>query len=121
MATAHTSPSEANDAGLVVDIDLSVLALHPAGYAEYTRAVRQEYQWVSYELFQAERSKVLQSFLAIPRLYSHSSTIDAWEVTARFNIKAELGSITPVFDKPSQSRFKTRFSFLISITWPIQS
>ncbi|WP_408601965.1 hypothetical protein [Pseudomonas sp. PLMAX] len=95
MATAHTSPSEADDAGLVVDIDLSVLALHPAGYAEYTRAVRQEYQWVPDVLFQAGRSKLLQSFLAMPQLYSHPTNIAAWEDTARKNIKSELRSLTP--------------------------
>lgn len=95
MATAHTAPSEADDAGLVVDIDLSVLALHPAGYAEYTRAVRQEYQWVPEELFRAGRSKVLQSFLAMPKLYSHPTSIDAWEDKARKNIKAELHRLTP--------------------------
>jgi predicted metal-dependent HD superfamily phosphohydrolase len=95
MATAHTSPSVADDAGLVVDIDLSVLALHPAGYAEYTRAVRQEYQWVPDELFRAGRSKVLQSFLAMPQLYSHPTNIAAWEDMARKNIKSELRSLTP--------------------------
>lgn len=95
MATAHTSLSAADDAGLVVDIDLSVLALHPAGYAEYTRAVRQEYQWVPDELFQAGRSKVLQSFLAMPQLYSHPTNIAAWEDLARKNIKAELHRLKP--------------------------
>ena len=90
MATAHTSPSEADDAGLVVDIDLSVLALHPAGYIEYTRAVRQEYQWVPDELFRAGRSKVLKSFLALPNLYSHPAVIAIWEVRALRNLRTEL-------------------------------
>lgn len=95
MATAHTAPSEADDAGLVVDIDLSVLALHPAGYAEYARAVRQEYQWVPDEQFRAGRSKVLKSFLTMPNLYSHPATIEAWEDKARKNIKAELHHLNP--------------------------
>lgn len=93
MATAHTAACEADDAGLVVDIDLSVLALDPPGYVAYTRAIRQEYQWVPHEAFQAGRSKVLQSFLAMPKLYSHPDTVSAWEDKARSNIKAELTSL----------------------------
>jgi predicted metal-dependent HD superfamily phosphohydrolase len=93
IATAHTAACEADDAGLVVDIDLSVLALDSAGYAAYTRSIRQEYQWVPEEAFRAGRTKVLQSFLAMPKLYSHSATVTAWEHKARSNISAELTSI----------------------------
>lgn len=90
MATAHTAPSGADDSGLVVDIDLSVLALPPAAYAAYTRAVRREYEWVPEDQFRAGRRKVLGTLLSMPSLYSHPTIIAAWEVRARANILEEL-------------------------------
>lgn len=95
MATAHTVPTVADDAGLVVDIDLSVLALDPAGYAEYIRAVRQEYIWVPDADFRVGRSKVLKSLLTMPSLYSHPTTIAAWEAKAHANMNQELTDLAP--------------------------
>ncbi len=43
LATAHMEPAEADDAGLVVDIDLSVLALPAGEYRAYTEAIRAEF------------------------------------------------------------------------------
>jgi predicted metal-dependent HD superfamily phosphohydrolase len=90
MATAHTAPTSADDTGLVVDIDLSVLALPPAAYEAYTRAIRREYQWVPDDLFRAGRRKVLDTLMAMPALYSHPTIIATWEDRARANIEAEL-------------------------------
>lgn len=90
MATTHTAPSGADDAGLVVDIDLSVLALPPADYAAYTRAVRREYEWVPEDQFRAGRCKVLGTLLSMLSLYSHPTLIAAWEFRARANIQEEL-------------------------------
>lgn len=93
MATTHTAPSEADDAGLVVDIDLSVLALPAVDYEAYADAVRKEYHWVPEFEFRAGRRRVLSSLLAMPTLYVHPVNIAAWESPARANLEAELASL----------------------------
>lgn len=93
MATTHTAPSEADDAGLLVDIDLSVLALPAVDYEAYAGAVRKEYYWVPEPEFRAGRRRVLSSLLAMPTLYAHPVNIAAWESRARANLEAELASL----------------------------
>lgn len=93
MATAHTALTQADDIGLVVDIDLSVLALPPAGYERYTVAVRQEYSWVPEHLFTAGRMKMLSSLLDMPTLYSHPSINAKWGPSAIENMTRELRSL----------------------------
>lgn len=93
MATAHKVPATADDAGLVVDIDLSVLALQSSAYRTYTRAVRREYQWVPENLFIEGRRQVLNTLMAMPTLYSHPAIIAAWENQARANMAAELRAL----------------------------
>mgnify|MGYP003455384999 FL=1 len=90
MATAHKVPATADDAGLVVDIDLSVLAKEASAYRAYTRTVRREYQWVPDNLFIEGRRQVLNTLMAMPTLYSHPTIIAAWEKQARENMAAEL-------------------------------
>lgn len=90
LATAHTEPAGADDAGLVVDIDLSVLALPEAAYLAYTQAIRAEFAWVPEPLFKAGRAKVLNTLLQMPHLYSHEETRGLWEEKARANMGREL-------------------------------
>jgi predicted metal-dependent HD superfamily phosphohydrolase len=90
LATAHTEPAEADDAGLVVDIDLAVLALPAEAYLAYTHAIRAEYSWVPAALFNAGRAKVLNTLLQMPYLYSHGEIRALCEEPARANLKAEL-------------------------------
>ncbi len=47
MATTHQTGSQADDCGLVLDIDLAVLAQPPQAYKSYQQAVQQEFAWVS--------------------------------------------------------------------------
>ncbi|GLK90158.1 HD domain-containing protein [Pseudomonas turukhanskensis] len=90
LATAHTTPAAGDDAGLVVDIDLAVLALPAEAYLAYTHAVRAEYSWVPEPLFKAGRAKVLNALLQMPHLYSHGEIRAQWEAPARANLNAEL-------------------------------
>ncbi|MGY4533928.1 putative metal-dependent HD superfamily phosphohydrolase [Pseudomonas sp. TE3786] len=90
LATAHSEPADADDAGLVVDIDLSVLALPEQAYHAYTQAIRAEFAWVPEPLFNAGRAKVLSTLLQMPHLYSHQQTQQLWEARARANLQREL-------------------------------
>lgn len=93
LATAHNEPAGADDAGLVVDIDLSVLALTDDAYLAYTHAIRAEFAWVPAPLFRAGRAKVLNTLLQMPHLYSHDETRRLWEVRARANLGRELAGL----------------------------
>jgi predicted metal-dependent HD superfamily phosphohydrolase len=93
LATAHTEAAHADDAGLVVDIDLSVLALPDDAYRAYTQAIRAEFAWVPEPLFNAGRAKVLNTLLQMPHLYSHDETRQLWEARARENLQAELKNL----------------------------
>lgn len=90
LATTHTAGVEADDAGLVVDLDLGVLAAPAESYRSYCLAVRQEFSWVPEPLFRAGRSKVLRQLAGEGRIYAHPEIAEAWEAQARENLQAEL-------------------------------
>ena len=90
LATCHQQPPEGNDAALVVDIDLAILAAAPPAYAAYEAAVRAEYAWVPEPLFRAGRARLLRQLLALPTLYHHVELAERWDVAARRNLQAAL-------------------------------
>lgn len=93
MATTHTAAASDDDAGLVVDLDLAVLAQEPDVYQAYSEAVRQEFAWVPLPAFRAGRGQVLRGLLALPNLYGHPAIAEHWEERARFNLTRELESL----------------------------
>lgn len=93
MATTHTAPASADDAGLVVDLDLAVLAQEAGAYQAYSEAVQREFTWVPLPAFRAGRGRVLKGLLTLPNLYGHPSIAERWEVRARFNLTQELASL----------------------------
>ncbi|MEZ1435277.1 hypothetical protein QVM41_03205 [Pseudomonas shirazica] len=90
MATNHQTGSQADDCGLVLDIDLAVLAQPPQAYKSYQQAVQQEFAWVPDDLFRAGRADVLRGLLSCHPLYGHPEISAAWEAIARSNIESEL-------------------------------
>ncbi|MHC5194681.1 HD domain-containing protein [Pseudomonas frederiksbergensis] len=90
MATQHSSGAQPDDAGLLVDIDLSVLALPWTEYVSYTRAVRKEYAAFPDEQFVQGRIGVLKQFMARPTIYVHRETQQVWEHQARRNMEKEI-------------------------------
>lgn len=89
-ATTHKDPPEDNDAALLCDIDLSILASDEQRYTDYSRAVRLEYDWVSDADFRVGRANVLRAFLGRPFIYSLPVCRGKWEMLARENITQEL-------------------------------
>lgn len=90
LATCHQAPPQGADAGLVVDLDLSILAAPPPVYDAYETAIRQEYHWVPEPLFRAGRSKLLKQLLAHPALYHNAPLAERWEQPARQNLQRAL-------------------------------
>lgn len=96
LATAHHTSREANDIGLVCDIDLSVLALCENDYAQYVKAVRAEYAWVPEPLFNQSRKRFLQDMLDQSSIYRHEHLAALWESKARENLQRELNAMTSI-------------------------
>ena len=84
--TSHTAAGPAGDGALVVDIDLAILGAPPADFAGYDAAIRQEYAWVPDDIFRRERARLLEVFLARPRLYVTPYFRDRLEARARANL-----------------------------------
>src|SRR5262249_59053313 len=62
--------AEGDSAGeVLLDADLAILGAEEAEYDRYARAIRAEYAWVSEGDYRAGRRRVLEGFLARPRLY----------------------------------------------------
>lgn len=94
MATKHKVLPVDPDSQLLVDIDLSILGQSQDKFDEYERRIRQEYYWVSEDVFTSGRSGILMSFLERPAIYSTSFFKDRYEEQARENITRSLAQLS---------------------------
>jgi predicted metal-dependent HD superfamily phosphohydrolase len=94
LATRHNAPPTDADAALLIDIDLSVFGQPVHVFDEYEKGVRFEYAWVPESSFRAGRSKVLQSFLDRPQIYTTDYFHNALESTARENLMRSLANLS---------------------------
>jgi predicted metal-dependent HD superfamily phosphohydrolase len=93
LATRHVDSGEADDSGLVVDIDLAILGSVPERYAEFERDVRREYRWVPGVVYRRKRAQILTSFLERPRIYHFELLADRFEARARQNIAGAVRTL----------------------------
>ena len=93
LATKHREPPEGNDARLLVDADLSILAAPPDRFAAYERQIRQEYDWVPEPQFREAREKFLRGMLARPSIFNDPAMRERHEAQARRNIEESLRRI----------------------------
>ena len=89
MATKTHLPNN-DDEGLLVDLDLAVLARPAKGYDTYTKAIRKEFSVFPGFLYRPGRKKALLHFLEQPNIYYHPSFRERWELPARENILREV-------------------------------
>lgn len=71
MVTRHEAPTRTSDQSFLVDIDLSILGAEPAAYDLFEQAIRREYRHVPGMLYRAGRARLLEQFLARPRIYAN--------------------------------------------------
>ena len=95
MATCHDAQPTTADAGLLVDIDLSILGAGPERFDEYEVQVRQEYAWVPGLVFRRKRREILQGFLARPRIYATDPFHRRFEEQARANLQRSVDRLKP--------------------------
>lgn len=94
LATAkHEAPADDPDAQVLLDIDLAILGAGPVRYTEHEEQVRAEYAHVSEADWRAGRTRVLEGFLARPRLFATPPFHAALEEVARANIQASLAAL----------------------------
>ncbi len=74
---------------VLLDADLSILGSNSETYQNYSKAIRQEYDWVSDDDYIAGRKAVLESFLQ-RRIFFTDELFNCLELIARENIQAEI-------------------------------
>jgi predicted metal-dependent HD superfamily phosphohydrolase len=92
-ATRHTAVPRGEDAQVLVDVDLSILAASPTRFDEYEGQVREEYSWMPASLFRRERTRILERFLARPAIFSTQVFRERYEALARKNIRRSIESL----------------------------
>lgn len=92
MAT-KTHEAATEEEGVLVDLDLAVLARDPPSYNTYARNVRKEFSLFPNFLYRPGRKKALLHFLEKPYIYHGEVAREKWEAKARYNIEHELRSL----------------------------
>ncbi|HEY2518390.1 MAG TPA: hypothetical protein VGI39_46295 [Polyangiaceae bacterium] len=86
---------DSEEAGLVLDADLSILGCAPEAFATYEAQVRCEYAAVDDARYAVGRAAVLSSFLARPSIYVTRRGRRLWEAPARANLERSLRALSP--------------------------
>ena len=89
----HSGNGLSEDNKLFLDMDLAILGMREEIYNKYSRAIREEYFWVPELIYQRERRKVLESFLAREVIYFTDEMKKRFEEQARKNINGEINSL----------------------------
>ncbi len=90
MVTRHQALPEGTDAKLLVDIDLAILGAAAPRFDEYEFQVREEYAGVPRFLFRRKRRKILEEFIARPRIFNTDHFFNSHEAIARLNLERSL-------------------------------
>jgi predicted metal-dependent HD superfamily phosphohydrolase len=91
LATAHVDADRVDaDTAVLLDADLAILGAEERRYARYAADIRREYAWVPDDAYRAGRSKVLEGFLARPRIYRTERMHQTADATARDNLRKEI-------------------------------
>jgi predicted metal-dependent HD superfamily phosphohydrolase len=93
LTKTHETTAEDARGQALLDADLSILGADEATYEAYAAAIRREYAWVSDDDYRAGRRKVLERFLARPRLYFTDWGFAQNEARARANLAREIARL----------------------------
>ncbi len=90
----HLPPaSDDGDGALLIDLDLCVLARDPAGYDQYSAAVRQEFWMVPGFVFRTGRTRVITGLLDRSTIFQTDYGREHYEAPARENLWRELRNL----------------------------
>ena len=88
LTTKTHVPGRVVDAGLLIDIDLSIFGKSAERFGEFEEGIRSEYAWVPWDVYCAKRAEILEGFLKRERIYETELMREKYEATARRNIEA---------------------------------
>ncbi|WP_414548647.1 hypothetical protein [Anabaena sp. CCY 0017] len=89
----HQAATDDYNSQVLLDADLAILATNPEDYGKYSRAIRQEYAWLSELEYITGRRQVLERFLRRQRIYYTPLMFEIAEQSARFNLQAEIQTL----------------------------
>lgn len=96
-ATAHgTVQPEDDGMGLLLDLDLGIVAADRDRFEQYCQQIRQEYCWVPEEIYGPKRRQVLQAFLDRPAIFWTREYRDRHEAKARDNLQYAIAQLTEI-------------------------
>lgn len=90
LKTKTHEPGSDPDAQVLIDADLAILGAGELAYRDYADKIRLEYAWVPPAAYRQGRQRVLESFLARPRIFHFLSHL---EESARHNLLAEIARL----------------------------
>ena|SRR2546427_201802 len=93
MATKSHEVGADSDAGLIVDVALSMLGQGERRFSEYAQQIRQEYAWVPHAVFALKRAKILHRFLARERIFVTEWFRNKYERQARQNLEVSISKL----------------------------
>jgi predicted metal-dependent HD superfamily phosphohydrolase len=93
MVTRHREPPATPDQGLLVDVDLSILAAPTERFDEYEQQVRREYAHIPEQLFKQGRRAIMVGFLERERIFYSDPFHLAHEAAARKNLRRSISRL----------------------------
>ncbi|WP_028665465.1 HD domain-containing protein [Runella zeae] len=94
IATKGHIESNNQDTNYFIDADLAIFGSTPEAYKHYTHLIRKEYRYYPDLIYKPGRRKVLQHFVAMPRIYKTDYFYERFEYQARINLHHELKSLS---------------------------
>ena len=89
----HERQQAGDDLALFMDIDLSILGSDEEIFTVFETNVRREYRWVPAPIYRNKRRKLLQGFLARPKIYSSAWFQQRYEALARHNLARAIAAL----------------------------
>lgn len=93
LTKSHVLMGDDHNGRVLLDADLAILGAPDVSYDAYAHAVRQEYAFVSEDVYRQGRQLILQQFLNRPTLFSTEPMRLLLEAQARQNITRELDTL----------------------------
>ena len=93
LVTRHDSPPQTPDQEILLDVDLAILGAPPAVFGAYEAQVRAEYSMVPAPDFRSNRRRILQGFLARPRIFHTPGFNTRLEAQARANLQRSVAAL----------------------------
>ncbi len=85
-----SDPPETIDQQFIVDVDLAILGQPEPVFDAYEEKIRDEYDWVDWEVYRVKRPEILGRFLERERIYFTNEFHERYEAVARRNLERSI-------------------------------